>query len=100
MHVHIFQTGVASFHHYGESCIKDHCSRTVTVTFKPPFSKTPALSHGFAKLDIDATHAAVRITASIVQVTRYNATMNVNTWFDSVIYGSSLRWMLVLSKAF
>ena len=84
------QTGIAYFHH--EECAQSKCSETVTVHFNPPFTKIPALSHGFSKLDVAENHN-LRIHAANVQVSTDAATMKVSTWADTIIHSSELRWM-------
>ena len=81
---------MAQFHH--EECAKSHCSETVTVTFNPPFTKIPVLTHGFSQLDIQ-DGPNLRVRAENVQVAATGATMKVSTWSDTIVHSSALRWM-------
>ncbi|XP_060569795.1 uncharacterized protein LOC132728181 isoform X1 [Ruditapes philippinarum] len=84
------RTGSIGFHH--EECAQQHCSESQVIDFSPPFTKVPVVSFAFSAMDVNKDRN-FRIGSIVKAVTTSSATLTVNTWADSVVYGSSLNWI-------
>jgi hypothetical protein len=84
------RTGSLAFHH--EECAKQQCSESQVIHFNPPFTKVPVVTLAFAMMDVYSAHN-FRMKSGVSAVTTSSATLSVNTWADTVVYGSVLNWI-------
>lgn len=65
---------------------------TVHVDFSPPFSSVPYVMLGVSKIDAGKDHNT-RFQAYASAITRQGFDYTINTWGDSVLWGSTFEWL-------
>ncbi|XP_022294061.1 uncharacterized protein LOC111104420 [Crassostrea virginica] len=65
---------------------------TVHVDFSPPFFTVPYVMLGVSKIDAGKDHNT-RFQAYASSITRQGFDYTINTWGDSVLWGSTFEWL-------
>lgn len=65
---------------------------TVHVDFSPPFYTVPYVMLGVSKIDAGKDHNT-RFQAYASSITRQGFDYTINTWGDSVLWGSTFEWL-------
>jgi hypothetical protein len=64
------------------------------IAFAEPFAKAPQVTLGIVNLDVDRNlNTRVGVTATAIDTTGF--TVNIGTWSDSMIYGTTVNWTAV-----
>jgi hypothetical protein len=65
------------------------------VAFAEPFARAPQVTVGIAHLDVDRT-LNTRLTVSATAIDTTGFTLNIATWGDSLVYGTTANWTAFL----
>jgi serine/threonine protein kinase len=71
---------------------KPQLKNSALIAFTHPFSAPPALPLGLMAMDIDRK-ANIRISAYTNNVTKDNFQINIDSWYDTVLYSGGCAWL-------
>ena len=64
--------------------------KTYRVNFRPPFLHKPNFMHALKLLDSDAI---VRVSVELLELSPEHATVKIQTWADTRMWGARVEWM-------